>query len=339
MKKKKYIVLMGTALVLTACGSTAQTDTSTQTTADAATESIAAADSTQQAATDDYMNVKAADIRAYNTLDKVMERHDNVYYETENHDDATDTINTSRYFIYRNDNGDLQMRNTINDISYNSLVGDADTPTALYQVSIFDDETYITMTLLPKEDIPDLLAAYYDPYEENDNSEPNAFEDDALIVTTREKYGDADENADEDGYIDYFYYVNPDTLELYSRREDYYFKAESDAEISRTGFMVVPYQYDIDASTVDDIMDSSSYALAADGDESCKLTIVFNPGKDSEETQVFQVKKGTEVCAYGNYLTYWDEACSDAADQTDYIVEVNEDTTLYAAEASDDTVE
>ena len=201
MKKKKYIVLMGTALVLTACGSTAQTDTSTQTTADAATESIAAADSTQQAATDDYMNVKAADIRAYNTLDKVMERHDNVYYETENHDDATDTINTSRYFIYRNDNGDLQMRNTINDISYNSLVGDADTPTALYQVSIFDDETYITMTLLPKEDIPDLLAAYYDPYEENDNSEPNAFEDDALIVTTREKYGDADENADEELFL------------------------------------------------------------------------------------------------------------------------------------------
>ncbi len=318
MKKIVYAAAFGMTLALAACGSKTESTTEAASTA-AATE----AESTENA---DYLKVTAQEIRDANTLEKILEKYDSVLVTVESQDGDYNVLGNNRYIYYTNEAGDFQMRADIGDSSaWTAITGTDSSATAEFFGGSDTENTY-SMCLLPNSAIKTEVSLFYDILDEADNAEPNCFEDDALLVVTRTE--DADGN---DGYTEYYYYVNPDTLELYALGINMYSKQdEKDTEPTCFGKLHYSFEYGADAASSDIPNGADSVLTETDP---CALTAVFDPGKDTEESQYFEIKKGTAVLGYGAYAIYEDEACTKELDTVDT---TGDAVTVYLAEKAED---
>ncbi len=314
MKKIVYAAALGMTLALAACGSKTESTTEAASTA-AATE--AAEDSA-------YLNVTAQEIRDANKLEKILAKYDSVKVTIEMQDGNYGDLGTNEYLYYTNAAGDFQMRAKIGDSAYTAVAGTDSSATAEFYGGADAEESY-SMCLMPSKYIEKEVSLFYDILDEADNTKPNCFEDDALVVTTKDE--DADGN---DGYTEYSYYVNPDTLELYALRIDMYSKQdEKDAEPTLFGTQLYSYEYNADVDSADIPNGADSILTETDP---CALTAVFDPGKDTEESQYFEIKKGTGVISYGAYVIYEDEACTKELDTVDT---TGDAVTVYLAEQAE----
>lgn len=320
MKKIIYAAAFGMTLALAACGS--KTESTTETTGAAGTAAATEAESTEG---EDYLKVTAQEIRDVNKLSEILKKYDSVQVTVECQDGDTNVLGNNRYIFYTNDAGDPQMRYVISDNSaYTAIVGTNDSATAEFYGGADTENTY-SMCIMPSSAIEKEVSLFYDVLDESDNAEPNCLEDDALIVTTK-----AEDTDGNDGYTLYYYYVNPDTLELYALREEMYSKQnESDTEPTCFGKQLYSYEYDADVKSSD--IPSGADSILTETDP-CKLTAVFNPGKDTEESQYFEIKKGTDVIGYGAYAIYEDEACTKELETVDT---TGDAVTIYLAEKTE----
>lgn len=317
MKKIVYAAAFGMTLALAACGSKTESTTEAASTA-AATEAESTGD-------EDYLKVTAQEIRDANTLSKILGKYDSVLVTVESQDGNYNVLENNHYIYYTNEAGDFQMRSEIGEASaQTAIVGTDSSATAEFYGGSDTENTY-SMCLMPSSAIEKEVSLFYDILDTSDNAEPNCFEDEALLVVTREE--DADGN---DGYTEYYYYVNPDTLELYALRMDLYSKQdENDAEPTCFGKLLYSFEYNADVANADIPNGADSILTETDP---CALTAVFNPGKDTEESQYFEIKKGTSVFGYGAYAIYEDEACTKELDTVDT---TGDAVTIYLAEKTE----
>ncbi len=318
MKKIVYAAAFGMTLALAACGS------KTESTTEAA--STAAATEAESAENEDYLKVTAQEIRDANKLEKILAKYGSVQVTAESQDGDFNVLGTNRYLYYTNEAGDFQMRAEIGEdgSAQTAIVGTDSSAVAEFYGGSDTENTY-SMCLMPSSAIEKEVSLFYDVLDEADNAEPNCFEDDALLVVTRDE--DTDGN---DGYTEYYYYVNPDTLELYALRIDMYSKQdEKDTEPTCFGKLHYSFEYGTDVENTD--IPNGADSVLTDTDP-CALTAVFNPGKDTEESQYFEIKKGTAVFGYGAYAVYEDEACTKELDTVDT---TGNAVTIYLAEQTE----
>ncbi len=286
------------AVLLAGCSGTA---TSSADPAVSAAESSAAeassetvSDTDAAIAEDDYADVTLQQVMDANGLSDMVAKYGKLAAVTSVNTGEEQTAETDFYFT-ANATGEIQMHgrtvsyldNSENQ-SFTTLVGSDTIPTAVYYTS----NDYVGMTLLARDTAASTAAGFAYTYAYTETTAENALQDGALLLTTREDLDGGD-------YSEYVYYVNPESLELYA--VFYSYKTQT-----YSGQTVTNYYYGDDADTYAVAEDASAQVLT--DDNACEVTVVFNPGETSEETETFQVAKGTSFNVEGE--TFSDAACS-----------------------------
>ena len=126
-------------------------------------------------------------------------------------------------------------------------------------------------------------------------------QDGAIIVQVRTQY------VDYGNYYDTMYYVDPDTKLILYREDSWYDEAGNLLSMDRyTPVYDEPH-----------VSDGVARLSVMNGENTCELTAVFNPGTDNEDTQTFCIAKGTfvNVVSNNNYSLYSDPGCTDLMDE------------------------
>ena len=145
-------------------------------------------------------------------------------------------------------------------------------------------------------------------------------QDGAVVISTTTTYNDMP-----DYYFTTLYYVDPATGELLAKSVTDYSKDES-GEASVLGTTLYNWSYGESY-----MPDKELAAEAFNSDESCALTLVYDPGAADEETQEISIKRGTYVTFVSSTgsLLYADAALTQPIDDTVSIDTNGEEMTVY----------
>ena len=145
-------------------------------------------------------------------------------------------------------------------------------------------------------------------------------QDGVVVISTTTTYNDMP-----DYYFTTLYYVDPATGELLAKSVTDYSKDES-GEASVLGTTLYNWSYGESY-----MPDKELAAEAFNSDESCALTLVYNPGAADEETQEISIKRGTYVTFVSSTgsLLYADAALTQPIDDTVSIDTNGEEMTVY----------
>lgn len=331
--KMKRIMCFATASALAAAmlsGCSAASGTSSAESTSAATESTTAestAASTEAAV--DYSNVTVQDILDANNVADLVAKYGSVTMYSESSDGDSAGANSTFYF-HTNDAGELQMLGCISQADdseqdINIAATSTDTGSGIY----YYDESGASMQVVEPESLTTAISNYYVSIDTEQTLVDASLQDDALVVYTKDSYGD------ENNYAENYYYCDPDTLELYSISYVYHYDfsdgSSSDISDAMKGETDIFYSFlygeNEDAAS---LKDASEECLT--DENPCVLTVVVKPGSDDSAEYTFNLKKGVTINAVGQdsiYNLYYDEACTQSVDT----VNTNADAvTIYAAE-------
>lgn len=314
MKRKLFAALAAMCAVLLAGCSSGAAASSSADSAVSTAESSAAEESTEagpETAGTDYADVTLQQVMDANNLSEIVAKHGKVAVVTSVSSDDEQTAETDFSFT-ANDGGELQMHGLITSYldneenqSTTTMVSTDTTPTAVY----YSSNDYSGMTILPSENVVSTAESFAYTFTSSETTSENSLQDGALLLTVREE-------LENDDYSEYVYYANPETLELYA----VFYSYKSGAYSGQT---VTNYYYGDDADAYTVTADASAQILT--DANACTVTVVFHPGETNEETQTFQIVKGTSLSIDGEAFS--DAACS----QELYDLDTSADSlTIYA---------
>ena len=298
MKQKLFAALAAMCAVLLAGCSSGTAASSSADSAVSTAESSAAEESTEagpETAGADYADVTLQQVMDANNLSEIVAKHGKVAVVTSVSSDDEQTAETDFSFT-ANEGGELQMHGRTTSYldneenqSITTLVSTDTTPAAVY----YSSNDYTGMTVLASGNAASTAENFAYTYPSTtETTAENSLQDGALLLTVHEEF-------EGDAYSEYVYYVDPESLELYA--VFYTYKSEA-----YNGQTVTNYYYGNDADTYT-VTENASAQILTD-DNACAVTVVFNPGEADEETQTFQIVKGTSLSVEGE--TFSDAACS-----------------------------
>lgn len=138
-------------------------------------------------------------------------------------------------------------------------------------------------------------------------------QDGAIILQVRTTY------TDFQNYFDTMYYVDPDTKLVLYREDTWY---DSDGTLLSVDKYTPLYDEPYVSNQV-------ARSAVTDAEDTCDLTVVFNPNEDNEEVQKFTIAKGTlvNVVSENNNYTFYDTA--DCTEMIDTINTEVDQQTIY----------
>lgn len=251
------------------------------------------------------------DIRAANTVEAILQRHDSFQYTvgifTQDNADAPDSSYRGQYY---RENGLLQMDREFpagaeRGTYYEQGFADENYSGALYALS-GDGEA--TLTLYPQDDYePSLTALWTVGHVETVREEvtETSMQDDAVIVTTRTDYQDVS-----DLYAVSYYYLDPQTDDLLYWEDNAYSAADDSLIVSTRTSFIYDSLFTPEVRPADAILADTDY---------CETNLIVAPMQDEMEVHWYPVAHGTLVQfqSLGGYTLYSDEELTQTLDPLD----------------------
>lgn len=262
-------------------------------------------------AAQEKLDVSLADVRNANRLETLIEKHDSVFTKEENVNLNGDVYNTV-FWNFRMDDGQMVLDTKAVVFEESAVMNARD--------GIFYDLNgeEMAVTIVPKAEykkrIMDMLPFLPSDGEKLVSVQATDDDDEILIET---EFEHPQKGASMGGS----YYVDADSLQIkrvqIAAYDEKGFKSNIRALTVTCGSREEP-----DESALEAITDAKK-------EELCSVTVVLNPGSDSEETHSLSVAKGCRIVISGreDYSLYRDEACQIQLPSVDTM---SDSVTIYA---------
>ena len=288
--------------------------------------------------TDEPKEITLEQVRADNTPEKLLEKHDTVTASIQGTDQDGNETYTAKVQYTRDDKGKLLMASHYtytpdSPVGEDELFGQACLSiegNGVYLSKMMSDGS-LGMNCYPAGEyetyILDMLPAAADPGESAEETvDERSEQDGAVLLSTTTRYADM-----EDYYYTSIYYIDPATGELLALSVTDYSVDES-GKASVLGTTLYNWSYDESY-----MPDRELAAEAFNSDVTCALTLIYAPGTDAGETQEISIKRGTNVTFVNSTgcLLYADAALTEPLDDTVPIDTNGESTTVYVVPQSE----
>ena len=283
--------------------------------------------------TDEPKEITLEQVRADNTPEKLLEKHDTVTASIQGTDQDGNETYTAKVQYTRDDKGKLLMASHYtytpdSPVGEDELFGQACLSiegNGVY-LSKMESDGRLNMNCYPSGEYESYIQAMLPACGElqDDGSvetiDDQSEQDGAVVISTTTTYSDMP-----DYYFTTLYYVDPATGELLAKSVTDYSKDES-GEASVLGTTLYNWSYGESY-----MPDKELAAEAFNSDESCALTLVYDPGTADEETQEISIKRGTYVTFVSSTgsLLYADAELTQPLDDTLPIDTNGASTTVY----------
>ena len=283
--------------------------------------------------TDEPKEITLEQVRADNTPEKLLEKHDTVTASIQGTDQDGNETYTAKVQYTRDDKGKLLMASHYtytpdSPVGEDELFGQACLSIEGNGVYLnkMESDGHLSMNCYPSGEYDSYIQAMLPACgeQQDDGSvetiDEQSEQDGAVVISTTTTYNDMP-----DYYFTTLYYVDPATGELLAKSVTDYSKDES-GEASVLGTTLYNWSYGESY-----MPDKELAAEAFNSDESCALTLVYNPGAADEETQEISIKRGTNVTFVSSTgsLLYADAALTQPIDDTVSIDTNGEEMTVY----------
>lgn len=308
--KKRFVCMLGLAVVLGLGGCGTKTQTQVDVQDDIMEETADQEANTDQEETEyDYSeyivedtDITMEELRAVNSPTALMKEHESLGFTWENYDadeNLQSTVESQFIFFKGKLWFDSVMTDSEGNKTYDSDYEADDMPGATYSYQEDPNGDARWLTIYPSNEYQYWVAQRWMPdlYPgQTEEITDISTQDGAIIAMVRTKY------EDYGNYYDTMYYVDPDTKLILYREDSWY--DENGTLLSIDKYTPV---YD-----EPHVSDSVARIAVTDAEDMCELTVVFYPGQEREETQTFRVAKGTYVSVVNNteHVLYSDPDCT-----------------------------